>query len=113
MWQGNDRRDSGARDFGAERGFAPVHEGEELEVTIQAVGAKGDGIAKKDGFVIFVPKTKAGEKVRIKVTKVLSKVGFGEVVGGSKAAPAEKPKEAAPEEEYFEGHEDSEDFGEQ
>ena len=34
---------------------APVREGEELDVTIEAIGDKGDGIAKKDGFVLFVP----------------------------------------------------------
>jgi len=42
------------------RSFAPVKVGDELEVTIEAVGEKGDGVAKKDGFVLFVPNTKQG-----------------------------------------------------
>lgn len=92
----------------------PVDVGEELDVTIEAVGEKGDGIAKKDGFILFVPGVKQGDKVRIKVTKVLKKVGFAEVVQGgsqesaSEEAPAEQP---APEPEP--APEDSEDFGDE
>ena len=72
---------------------APVRVGEEIEVTIEAVGEKGDGIAKKNGFVLFIPNVKEGDRVRIRITKVLRKVGFAEVVTG---APAEKPAEEAP-----------------
>jgi len=81
------------------RSFAPVKVGDEMDVKIEAVGEKGDGIAKKDGFVLFVPNTKAGDEVKIRITKVLRKVGFAEVVGGAQAAPADE--EPA----------DSEDFG--
>lgn len=91
----------------------PVEVGDELEVTIEAVGEKGDGIAKKQGFVLFVPNTKQGDNVKIRVTKVLRKVGFAEVVGqGSAPAPAAE-KEAAPEEEEIPQGEESEDFGEE
>ena len=106
---------------------APVKVGEELDVTIEAVGEKGDGVAKKNGFVLFVPGVKAGQQVRIRVTKVLRKVGFAEVVTGGGSAPAdgeaqsESSEEApadgessdAPAEESSEEAEgDSEDFGE-
>ncbi len=66
----------------------PVKVGDELDVTIEAVGEKGDGIAKKNGFVIFVPNTKEGQNARIRLTKVLRKVGFGEVIGEATGAPA-------------------------
>lgn len=46
----------------------PVKMGEEFEVTIHAVGGKGDGIAKKDGFVIFVQGGVKGEVVRVRIT---------------------------------------------
>jgi len=72
---------------------APVKEGQEIDVKIDAVGEKGDGIAKVDGFVLFVPGTKVGDEVKIKVTKVLRKVGFAEVVGKSSAPVAEKEAE--------------------
>ena len=67
------------------KSFAPIRVGEELDVKIEAVGAKGDGIAKVKGFVIFVPNTKQGDEVKVKVTKVLRKVSFGEVVGSEGA----------------------------
>jgi predicted RNA-binding protein with TRAM domain len=120
-------RDYGNRDFG--RSFAPVKVGEELDVTIEAVGEKGDGIAKKEGFVLFVPNTSKGDNVKIRVTKVLRKVGFAEVVGQSAEAEkseetSEKPAEETPEEEQEKTEEkagetseetpkDTEDFGEE
>jgi predicted RNA-binding protein with TRAM domain len=98
---------------------APVKVGEEMDVTIEAVGEKGDGLAKKNGFVLFVPGVKEGQQVRIRVTKVLRKVGFAEVIGdatgaaSSEAAPAEAPaEEASSEEQPAEEAADSEDFGE-
>lgn len=66
---------------GGERSFAPVKVGQELDVKIEAVGEKGDGVAKIKGFVIFVPNVKEGDEVRIKINRVLKKVGFGEVIG--------------------------------
>jgi predicted RNA-binding protein with TRAM domain len=59
---------------------APVIAGEIYEVSIEALAKQGDGIAKIQGFVIFVPDTKVGDKVKIKVNKVLRKFGFGEKV---------------------------------
>ncbi len=102
---------------------APVKVGDEIDVVIDAVGEKGDGLAKKDGFVLFVPGVKQGDHVRIRVTKVLRKVGFAEVVGKSEggAAPAaEAPAEesgdageAEAEAPAEEASEDSESFGEE
>lgn len=92
----------------------PVSVGEELDVNIEAVGEKGDGIAKKQGFVIFVPDTKPGQNVKIKVTKVLRKVAFGEVIGEGSAPAAEQKEEAAEEaateEPAEEEAQDSEEF---
>ncbi len=108
-----DRNDRGGFRSGGERSFAPVKVGDELNVKIEAVGEKGDGIAKKDGFVLFVPNTSQGEDVKIKVTKVLRKVGFAEVVG--RGAAAKKEKEEYEEEEDYESEESeesSEDSGE-
>ena len=59
---------------------APVKEGDEMDVEIEAVGEKGDGVAKVGGYVIFVPNTAKGDKVKVKITKALRKVGFAEVV---------------------------------
>lgn len=68
------------------KSFAPVRVGDVVDLTIEAVGEKGDGVAKVKGFVIFVPKAKQGETVKVKITRVLQKVGFGEIVGAGEAA---------------------------
>jgi predicted RNA-binding protein with TRAM domain len=49
-------------------------------VKIDDVGREGDGIARVEGFVVFVPNTKKGDSVKIQITKVSRRVGFGEVV---------------------------------
>lgn len=82
---------------------APVKVGEEIDVKIEAVGEKGDGIAKVKGFVLFVPGVKEGDSVKVRVTRILRKVGFAEVVGAPSQA-AEAPAE--------ETAQDTEDFGE-
>ena len=68
----------------------PVKVGDELDVTIEAVAAKGDGIAKKDGFVIFVPGTAVGDKIRIRITAVKPSCAVAEKAEGGAAAPAEE-----------------------
>lgn len=101
--------------FQERRRFAPVREGDELDVKIEAVGEKGDGIAKKQGFVLFVPKTKAGDEVRIRVTKVLKNAGFAEVIGASAAPVREESKPVKKEEEEFlpSTEKDSDSFGDE
>ena len=59
---------------------APVEAGESYEVTIEDIAKKGDGIARIEGFVIFVPDTSVGDEVTINVTKVTQKFAFAEVV---------------------------------
>ena len=65
--------------------FAPVKVGDEVDVKIEAVGEKGDGIAKVKGFVLFVPNTKQGDNVKVRITRVLRKVGLAEVIGEGSA----------------------------
>ncbi|MGC9444109.1 MAG: TRAM domain-containing protein [Candidatus Methanospirareceae archaeon] len=66
---------------GERRGFAaPINVGETYDVTIEDVGREGDGIARIEGFVVFVPNTQKGDTVKIRVTKVSRRVAFGEVV---------------------------------
>ena len=70
--------------YGRERrGFSsPIDIGKTYDVTIEDVGREGDGIARIEGFVVFVPNTKKGDRVKIRVTKVSGRVGFAEVVKG-------------------------------
>ncbi len=98
---GSDRDDSGS--------FAPINVGDEIDVTIEAQGEKGDGLAKIKGFVIFVPGAKQGERVKIKINKVLKKVGFGEVVGKATTEASEETKAS---EETSEGTEETSESSE-
>ncbi len=53
-------------------------EGESYEVRIDAVGSKGDGIAKKDKYTIYVPNTAKGDVVKIKIKKITGNLAFAE-----------------------------------
>ncbi len=58
----------------------PVEEGKAYEVTIDAQGAKGDGIAHVEGFVVFVAGGKEGKKYRVKIKAVKRTFALGEIV---------------------------------
>ena len=97
---------------------APVKEGEFHQVSIKAVGEKGDGIARVGGFVLFVPGVKKGDYVKIKITKVLEKVGFAELVEKlerpkkeSKFATVTEDELDQMPDEHDDSFEDTDDFG--
>ena len=53
---------------------------EEYIVEIIDNGFQGEGIAKVDGMAIFIPSAIKGEKVKIKILKVTSKVAYGKII---------------------------------
>ncbi len=57
-----------------------LKEGETYEVQISAVGSKGDGIAKKDKYTIYVPGVKKGDMVKIKIKKITGNLAFAELI---------------------------------
>jgi predicted RNA-binding protein with TRAM domain len=60
-------------------GPKPVKVGDVVDVTIEAVAAKGDGIAKVEGFVIFVRGAQQGQTVKVKITDVKNRFATGEL----------------------------------
>lgn len=58
----------------------PVNKGEEYDVEIKEVGSKGDGIARIKNFVVFVPGSKKGDKLKIRITDVRGRFAIGEKV---------------------------------
>ncbi len=56
-----------------------IEEGNIYEMMIEDVGKKGDGIARKENIIIYVPGTVKGSRVRVKVTKKTGTVAFGVV----------------------------------
>jgi len=69
-------------DFRGPRRFPPkpVKIDEEYEVDIKEMSQRGDGIARIEGFVVFVPQTKTGEHVRIRVTRISRKFAEAELI---------------------------------
>lgn len=57
---------------------APVRTGDELELTVDSLAYGGNGVARHDGFVVFVRRALPGDTVRARVTKV--KRGFAEAI---------------------------------
>lgn len=53
---------------------------EEYIVEIIDNGFQGEGIAKIDNVAIFIPNAIKGEKVKIKILKVTSKVAYGKII---------------------------------
>ena len=59
--------------FQEEDKSAPVSAGAVHDVKIEGIAREGDGIARIQGFVIFVPGTKVGDSVTIKIERVMRK----------------------------------------
>ena len=59
----------------------PVESGEVRYVEVEDIGKQGDGIARVErGYVIIVPDTEVGERVKIEVREVKSNFAVGDVV---------------------------------
>ncbi|MGZ7068535.1 MAG: TRAM domain-containing protein [Methanobacterium sp.] len=59
---------------------APLNEGEEYDVKIEDMGRDGDGIAKIEGFIVFVNGAKLGDEVKIRITSVRRNFAFADIV---------------------------------
>ena len=60
----------------------PVEVDQEYEAQIEDTSRRGDGIAKIEGFIVFVANAKKGEKVKFKVTRVGHRFAIGELIQG-------------------------------
>ena len=65
----------------------PVEKNKEYIVEIIDNGYEGEGIAKIDGFTIFIPNCIKGEKVKILIVKVLKSHAFGKIIEILKKSP--------------------------
>lgn len=57
-----------------------VEEGKEYKVSIVDMGKQGDGIARMQGLVIFVPGAKPGEEIDVRIKKVGRNCAFAEKI---------------------------------
>jgi len=83
------------------RGFPPkpVEIGKEYDAKIEEISRRGEGIARIKGLVTFVPNTKPGEQVRIRITRISRRFAEAEVVGKAGEAVEEAEEEEAEAEE--------------
>ena len=59
----------------------PVEVGKEYEVDITEISRQGDGIARVQGFVIFVKNGRVGNKVKVKVEQVGNRFATATMIG--------------------------------
>lgn len=57
----------------------PVSEGETVELEVEDLGSKGDGIARVEGFVVFVPGGEVDKRYNVEITSVGRKFAFAEI----------------------------------
>lgn len=74
-----DQDDQGYDDSDDDDYDKPVEEGDVVELEVDDLGSKGDGIARIDGFVVFVPGGEVGETYEVEITSVGRKFGFSEI----------------------------------
>jgi 23S rRNA (uracil1939-C5)-methyltransferase len=58
----------------------PVQRNDYINVVFEDLTHEGHGVAKVDGYPLFVPKGLPGEKAKVKVTKVNKGYGFGRLI---------------------------------
>ena len=70
------------RGFGRRNSFPPkpVEIGKEYEVDIQETSRREEGIARIKGLVTFIPNTKPGDHVKIRITRISRRFAEAEVV---------------------------------
>ncbi len=65
----------------------PVEKNHEYIIDIEALSSEGSGIARVDGYTLFVPQTVKGDKARILVLKTKSSYGYAKVLEIIKPSP--------------------------
>jgi len=76
---------SGGYSSGGGQGYGPkpVETGKEYNVEVIELSRRGDGLAKIQGFIIFVKGSKVGDKVKIKIETVGPRFATASVVGNA------------------------------
>ena len=81
-------RFGGGNRFG---GPKPVESGKEYDVQVTEISRKGDGVARVQGFIIFVKGGRVGQKTRVRVTHVGDRFATAETIDRGEQQPPPKP----------------------
>jgi predicted RNA-binding protein with TRAM domain len=66
--------------FGTQGVPSSIKEGDQYKVRIVDVGKQGDGIAKLEGLIIFVPGTKPGDEVEVRIKRLGKNCAFADKI---------------------------------
>src|SRR5215208_19922 len=77
-------------------GPKPVESGKEYDVQVTEISRKGDGVARIQGFIIFVKGGRVGQKTRVRVTHVGDRFATSETIDGGEHQPTEQSKDEVP-----------------
>src|SRR5579872_7069698 len=61
----------------------PVKVGEEIDVTVSEISRRGDGVARVQGFVIFIPTAKQGMQAKIRIKEIRPNFATAELIEGT------------------------------
>lgn len=56
-----------------------LHAGDVIEITVNDIGKKGDGVAKYMDYIVIVPGTARGTRANVKITNISGTTAFGQV----------------------------------
>jgi predicted RNA-binding protein with TRAM domain len=78
--------------FGGSRfgGPKPVESGKEYDVQVTEISRKGDGVARVQGFIIFVKGGRVGQKTKVRVTHVGDRFATAETIDGEEQQQVEQ-----------------------
>jgi predicted RNA-binding protein with TRAM domain len=90
------RRGGGGGRFGGSRfgGPKPVESGKEYDVQVTEISRKGDGVARVQGFIIFVKGGRVGQKTKVRVTHVGDRFATAETIDGEEQQQVEQQPSA-------------------
>jgi predicted RNA-binding protein with TRAM domain len=82
--------------FGGSRfgGPKPVESGKEYDVQVTEISRKGDGVARVQGFIIFVKGGRVGQKTKVRVTHVGDRFATAETIDGEEQQQVEQQPSA-------------------
>jgi predicted RNA-binding protein with TRAM domain len=81
----------GGRGGGGGRSFPPkpVEVGKVYDLEVTDTSKRGEGVAKYEGLVVFIPGAKPGQSLKVKITRVGPRFAIGEPAGAGGAEKEE------------------------
>jgi predicted RNA-binding protein with TRAM domain len=98
--------------FGGSRfgGPKPVESGKEYDVQVTEISRKGDGVARVQGFIVFVKGGRVGQKTRVRVTHVGDRFATAETIDGGEQQQVEQQQVEQQQVEQHQSTEQSKDM---